>query len=37
MLCSHSAVGKRVGQKVESEKSECKNLGYKLTGLTWWP
>ena len=25
------------GKKVESEKSECNNLGYKLTGLTWWP
>ena len=25
------------GQKVESEKSECNNLGYKLTDLTWWP
>ena len=23
-----------VGKKVESE---CNNLGYKLTGLTWWP
>ena len=22
------------GQKVESEKSECNNSGYKLTGLT---
>ena len=20
-----------------SEKSECYNSGYKLTGLTWWP
>ena len=25
------------GKKVESEKSECNNSGYKLTGLTWWP
>ena len=25
------------GQKVKSEKSECNNSGYKLTGLTWWP
>ena len=25
------------GRKVESEKFECNNLGYKLTGLTWWP
>ena len=25
------------GIKVESEKSECNNSGYKLTGLTWWP
>ena len=24
-------------KKVEAEKSECNNLGYKLTGLTWWP
>ena len=24
-------------QKVKSEKSECNNSGYKLTGLTWWP
>ena len=24
------------GKKFESEKSECNNLGYKLTGLTWW-
>ena len=24
------------GEKVESEKSECNNSGYKLTGLTWW-
>ena len=22
--------------KGESEKSECNNSGYKLTGLTWW-
>ena len=25
------------GKTVESEKSECSNSGYKLTGLTWWP
>ena len=24
------------GKKVDSEKSECNNSGYKLTGLTWW-
>ena len=24
------------GKKL-SEKSECNNSGYKLTGLTWWP
>ena len=31
------AVGFRASRQVESEKSECNNLGYKLTGLTWWP
>ena len=25
------------GKKVESEKFECNNSGYKLTDLTWWP
>ena len=25
------------GQKVKSEKSECNNSGYELTGLIWWP
>ena len=25
------------GKKAKSEKSECNNSGYKLTGLTWWP
>ena len=26
-----------LGTKKLSEKSECNNSGYKLTGLTWWP
>ena len=30
--CSILTAGKKL-----SEKSECNNSGYKLTGLTWWP